>query len=293
MKKLNLLGIDFEDWYHPELIKKHHNQESFEPLIVNAIDKIIDWLRKNDTYATFFVVGELLEFKPELLDQILEGGHEIAFHTMNHIRLDEPNYKEIFSDDLKRFSELTNKKSKGFRAPSFSLSKSTSWAIDILESHGYVYDSSIVPVQTRLYGIKNAQITPYMISSSLPEKNDPSGKLMEFPILTTNFLTKQIPAGGGFYLRALPQRILSSAIKNINKIDNPATFYIHSWELLPELMPKVSLPFIDRFITYYNINKAPEKMTKIIKEFEFTSFERFISKNKNDSKKYNNSKDFC
>ena len=293
VRKLNLLGIDFEDWYHPELIRKYHNRESFEPLIVNAIDKIIDWLRKNDTYATFFVVGELLEFKPELLDQILEGGHEIAFHTMNHIRLDEPNYKEIFSDDLKRFSELTNKKSKGFRAPSFSLSKSTSWAIDILESHGYVYDSSIVPVQTRLYGIKNAQITPYMISSSLPEKNDPSGKLMEFPILTTNFLTKQIPAGGGFYLRALPQRILSSAIKNINKIDNPATFYIHSWELLPELMPKVSLPFIDRFITYYNINKAPEKMTKIIKEFEFTSFERFISKNKNDSKKYNNSKDFC
>ena len=293
VRKLNLLGIDFEDWYHPELIKKYHNRESFEPMIVNAIDKIIDWLRKNDTYATFFVVGELLEFKPELLDQILEGGHEIAFHTMNHIRLDEPNYKEIFSDDLKRFSELTNKKSKGFRAPSFSLSKSTSWAIDILESHGYVYDSSIVPVQTRLYGIKNAQITPYMISSSLPEKNDPSGKLMEFPILTTNFLTKQIPAGGGFYLRALPQRILSSAIKNINKIDNPATFYIHSWELLPELMPKVSLPFIDRFITYYNINKAPEKMTKIIKEFEFTSFERFISKNKNDSKKYNNSKDFC
>ena len=290
---MNLLGIDFEDWYHPELIKKYHNQEYFEPLIVNGIDKILEWLRKNDTYATFFVVGELLEFKPELLDQILEGGHEIAFHTMNHIRLDEPNYKEIFSDDLKRFSELTNKKSKGFRAPSFSLSKSTSWAIDILESHGYVYDSSIVPVQTRLYGIKNAQITPYMISSSLPEKNDPSGKLMEFPILTTNFLTKQIPAGGGFYLRALPQRILSSAIKNINKIDNPATFYIHSWELLPELMPKVSLPFIDRFITYYNINKAPEKMTKIIKEFEFTSFERFISKNKNDSKKYNNSKDFC
>ena len=293
VRKLNLLGIDFEDWYHPELIRKHQKQKSPEPIIVNGIDKILDWLRKNDTYATFFVVGELLEFKPELLDKILENGHEIAFHTMNHNRLDEPNYKEIFSDDLKRFSELTNKKSKGFRAPSFSLSKSTSWAIDILESHGYVYDSSIVPVQTRLYGIKNAQITPYMISSSLPEKNDPSGKLMEFPILTTNFLTKQIPAGGGFYLRALPQRILSSAIKNINKIDNPATFYIHSWELLPELMPKVSLPFIDRFITYYNINKAPEKMTKIIKEFEFTSFERFISKNKNDSKKYNNSKDFC
>ena len=174
---MNLLGIDFDDWYHPELIRKHQKQKSPQPKIVNGIDKILDWLRKNETYATFFVVGELLEFQPELLDKILEGGHEIAFHTMYHTRLDESNYKENFSDELKRFSELTNKKSKGFRAPSFSFSKSTSWAIDILESHDYVYDSSVVPVKTRLYGIENAQTTPYMISSTSPEKNDPSGKL--------------------------------------------------------------------------------------------------------------------
>jgi len=289
-EKLNLLGIDFEDWYHPELIQKSQKQISSKPLIVNGIDKIIEWLRKNDTYATFFVVGELLEFKPELLDKILQSGNEIGFHTMQHTRLDESNYKEIFSDDLKRFSKLTNKKSKGFRAPSFSISKNTSWAIDILESHGYIYDSSVVPVKTRLYGIENASTSPYLISSKSLEKNDPSGKLIEFPLLTTNFLTKHIPAGGGFYLRALPLRIIRSAIKSINKINNPATFYIHSWELLPELMPRVSLPLVDRFITYYNLNKAPEKMTKIINDFEFTSFERYISKN--NSNKYNNSKEF-
>lgn len=285
---MNLLGIDFEEWYHPELIKKHHKEKSPQPLIINGINKILDWLRKNDTYATFFVVGELLEFKPELLDLILDGGHEIGFHTMYHTRLDEPEYKEKFSDDLKRFSELSNKKSKGFRAPSFSLSKSTSWAIDTLLSHGYVYDSSVVPVKTKLYGIKNAQTTPYMISRKSPEKNDPFGKLIEFPLLTTNFLTKQIPAGGGFYLRVLPLKIIRSAIKSMNLINNPATFYIHSWELTPEFMPKVSLPLIDNFITYYNIEKAPKKMDKIIKEFEFTSFERFISKNKINSNKYNN-----
>ena len=286
---MNLLGIDFEDWYHPELIRKHQKQKSPQPKIVNGIDKILDWLQKNETYATFFVVGELLEFKPELLDKILDGGHEIAFHTMYHTRLDEPNYRENFSDELKRFSELTNKKSKGFRAPSFSFSKSTSWAIDILESHDYVYDSSVVPVKTRLYGIENAQTTPYMISSASPEKNDPSGKLIEFPLLTTNFFTKQIPAAGGFYLRVLPLRIIRSAIKSYNKLKNPATFYIHSWELTPELMPKVPLSLVDNFITYYNIKKAPEKITKIIKEFEFTSFERYISKNKTSLNKYNNS----
>ena len=284
---MNLLGIDFEDWYHPELIKKHQTQKSPQPVIVNGIDKILDWLRKNETYATFFMVGELLELKPELLDKILSGGHEIAFHTMYHTRLDEPSYKENFSKDLKQFSELTNKKSKGFRAPSFSLSKNTSWAIDILLSHGYIYDSSVVPVKTRLYGIKNAQKTPYMTSSASPERNDPHGKLIEFPLLTTNFISKQIPAGGGFYLRILPLKTIYSAIKSVNKNNDPATFYIHSWELVPELMPKVSLPLIDNFITYHNIKKAPEKMTKILNNFEFTSFERYISKNNINSSKYN------
>ena len=289
---MNLLGIDFEDWYHPELIKKHQTQEYCEPIIVNAIDKIIDWLRKNDTYATFFVVGELLEFKPELLDKIYENGHEIGFHTMFHNRLDEPNYKDLFSDELTKFSELTNKKSKGFRAPSFSLSASTSWAIDILISHGYLYDTSVVPAKTRLYGIENAQQTPYLISHKSLEKNDISGKLLEFPLLTTNFLSKQIPAGGGFYLRALPLTIIRSAIESINKINNPGTFYIHSWELAPELMPKISLPFIDNFITFYNIKKALDKMTKLIQEFEFTSFERYISDNKNNLNKFNKPQEF-
>ena len=291
-RKLNLLGIDFEDWYHPELIKKYHRLETYEPIVVNAIDKIIDWLHQNDTYATFFVVGELLEFKPELLDKIIDNGHEIGFHSMSHTRLDAPNYKEIFSTELKKFSDLTNNKSKGFRAPSFSLSQSTSWAIDILESHGYTYDSSIVPAKTRLYGVENAQKTPYFISSESLEKNSSSAKLLEFPLLTTQFLTKQIPAGGGFFLRTLPLGITRSAIQSINKINQPATFYIHSWELAPELMPKISLPFIDNFITFYNIKKALQKMTKLIKEFPFTSFNRYIQENKNNLNKYNKPKEF-
>ena len=94
MNKLNLLGIDFEDWYHPELIQRHIKTKKNNPTVINGIDKILDWLRKNETYATFFMVGELLELKPELMDKILEGGHEIAFHTMHHTRLDTPNFKE-------------------------------------------------------------------------------------------------------------------------------------------------------------------------------------------------------
>ena len=110
--------------------------------------------------------------------------------------------------------------------------------------------------------------------------------------MTTQFLTKQIPAGGGFFLRTLPLGITRSAIQSINKINQPATFYIHSWELAPELMPKISLPLVDNFITFYNIKKALGKMTKLIQEFQFTSFERYISDNQTNLNKYNKPKEF-
>ena len=107
-----ILGIDFEDWFHPELIQKHNTTNKNEPKVVEGIDKIIELLRKNETKATFFVVGELLEYKPELLDKILENEHEIAYHTINHTRIDDPNFKENFLQEINSFSKLTNKKSK-------------------------------------------------------------------------------------------------------------------------------------------------------------------------------------
>ena len=147
---MNILGIDFEDWFHPELIQKYISKENNEPRVVEGINKIIELLRKNETKATFFVVGELLEFKPELLDIILENEHEIAFHTMKHTRIDLPNRREQFQDEIKQFDKLTGGRSKGFRAPSFSLNTTSSWLIDVLEENDYVYDSSVVPAKTSL-----------------------------------------------------------------------------------------------------------------------------------------------
>jgi len=275
---LNLLGIDFEDWFHPELIQKNLGTTKKNPTVINGIDKILDWLRKNDTYATFFMVGELLEQKPELLDKILDGGHEIGFHTMTHSRLDSINFEENFENELIQFNKLTSGKSKGFRAPSFSLNSKTSWAIDTLAKNHYTYDSSIVPAKTKLYGVPNAEKKPYMISSKSIDKNDPDGKITEFPLLTTKIFGKTIPAGGGFYIRTLPLFLIKKAIKEQNNNSIPATFYIHSWELTPEYMPKISLSFFDNFITYHNLKKTMNKMDEIIKTFDFTSFNRFKNK---------------
>ena len=273
---MNLLGIDFEDWYHPELIQRHITEKNNKPTVVQGIDKILEWLRKNDTFATFFMVGELLELKPELLDKILDNGHEIAFHTMYHTRLDTPNFKERFAEEIKKFAELTKGKSRGFRAPTFSLNKSSAWLIDVLTDNNYIYDSSVVPVKTNMYGIPNAETKPYKITSKSLEKNDPNGKILEFPLLVTKFLGKKIPAAGGFYLRTLPMRVIKNAIQNYEKNDIPACFYVHSWELTPEFMPRLQLPIKDSFITYHNLEKTLERMTEILSNFQFTSFNRFI-----------------
>jgi len=272
----NLLGIDFEDWFHPELIKKYLKDEKLEPKVIDGIEKILELLRKNETHATFFVVGDLLELRPELLDKILENDHEIGFHTMHHTRLHDFISKENFSDELKRFSKLTDNKSKGFRAPTFSLDSSTSWIIDVLIENNYTYDSSIVPAKSSMYGHPNAPEIPYNISSNSIENPDTNGNLMEYPLLVTKFLGKKIPAGGGFYLRTLPMKVIKNAITNYEKKEIPATFYIHSWELTPELMPRIKLSKKDSFITYHNIEKAYEKMDEILGEFEFTSFSKYI-----------------
>jgi len=276
---LNIIGIDFEDWYHPELVKRNIKDEKHEPSVLNGIDKILDLLRKHDTFATFFVVGELLEFQPEIFDKIIDNEHEIGFHTMYHDRLDSAGFEEKFSDEIKKFAELTKHKSQGFRAPTFSLNQSSSWAIDVLAENNYVYDSSIIPAKSNMYGSPNAEHSPYRISSKCIEKNDSSGKLIEFPLLTTRFLGKKIPAAGGFYLRSLPTKVIKNAIKNYEKERMPATFYIHSWELTPEFMPRLDLPLKDKFVTYHNLGKAYSRMSELLKHFEFTSFDRYIAEN--------------
>ena len=276
---MNLLGIDFEEWFHPELIQKVLENEKKTFQVVKGIDKILELLRKHDTYATFFMVGEILEKFPDILDKILENGHEIGFHTMYHSRLDSDNFQEKFSKELDNFAILTNNKSKGFRAPTFSLNEKSSWAIDTLEQHGYVYDSSIVPAKTNLYGTPNAPKKPYKITSNSLDSDNPKGKIIEFPLMTTKFLGKTVPVGGGFYLRTLPFSTTKKALRTYDEAKIPGVFYIHSWELTPEFMPKIKLSVKNNFITYHNLDKVVDRMDYLLSNFQFTSFERYLKNN--------------
>ena len=275
---MNLLGIDFEDWYHPQLVAPFVSEKQKIPTMFKGLDKILDLLRKNDSKATFFLVGEILKDNPEIFDKILSEGHEIGFHTMKHSRLDSPNFRPIFKQELEEFKKLTSGKSIGFRAPTFSLNETSSWAIDELVNGGYKYDSSVIPAKTSMYGLPSAEKSPYRITASSLDKNDSHGVLIEFPLLVTKFLGKTLPAAGGFYLRSLPLKIIKNAIKSYQQKEIPASFYIHSWELTPEYMPKIKLPRKNHFITFHNIEKTFSKMNDLLQEFEFTTFKSYLPK---------------
>ena len=275
---MNLLGIDFEDWYHPQLVESFVPQDKRIPTMYKGLDKILELLRKYDIKATFFLVGELLISNPEILDKILAEQHEIGFHTMKHTRLDSPNFKPIFKEEIKEFNKMTSGKSIGFRAPTFSINEKSSWVFDELADNNYKYDSSVIPAKTSLYGIPGAQKSPYKITSKSLDKNDEKGTLIEFPLLVTKFLGKTIPTAGGFYLRSLPLKIIKNAIRSYEKNEMPASFYIHSWELTPEYIPKIKLPIKNQFITFHKIKKTFSKMEELFNEFEFTSFNSFFKK---------------
>ena len=277
-KSLNLLGIDFEEWFHPELIQRVLTNEEKNFKIIHGLDKILDFLHKHETYATFFMVGEIVKKFPDILDKILDDGHEIGFHTMFHSRLDSKGFQEKFSKELEEFKVLTNDKSKGFRAPTFSLNDNSSWAIDLLEEYDYHYDSSIVPAKSSMYGNPSAPKSPYKISSTSLYHENTISKITEFPLMITKFLGKTIPAGGGFYLRTLPFKTTKNALVNYEKEGIPGVFYIHSWELTPEYMPKIKLPRKDSFITYHNLDKVMDRMNTLLSTFHFTSFERYLQK---------------
>lgn len=274
---MNLIGIDFEDWYHPQFVQPFVKNLKHEPKMFHGLEKIIELLKKNNTTATFFVVGELLEQNPEILDLILDNEHEIAFHTMNHSNLNDLT-KEKFLDELNLFEKITEGKSRGFRAPTFSINSDTSWAIDALQEKNYRYDSSIVPVKTDLYGFSNCQKSPFKISSSSLTKGDSTGKLIEFPLCIGKFLGKTYPAAGGFYLRFLPLKVSLNAIRHYEEQNIPATIYIHSWELTPEFFPDIELPFKEKFVTFHNIKNTYSRIEKILQNFRFSSFKDYLDK---------------
>lgn len=175
----NILTVDLEEWYHPEYVKERAPDDKQERIQV-SLKTTLRLLNRLNVSATFFIVGDLAEKNPEIIENVRNDNHEIAFHGFNHEPLWNFN-AETLRAEIERFNFITGEKCAGFRAPSFSLNNQTKWALKVLDDCGYRYDSSLFPAKTPLYGVWNAPITPYKPSFENITEKDERTRLWEFP----------------------------------------------------------------------------------------------------------------
>lgn len=264
----NILTIDLEEWYHPEYVRRLAPVDGKERAS-ESVSQTLHLLDECASTATFFVVGEIAEKHPELIEKIIENGHEVAFHGYHHKPLWEIDASRLRLE-IEKFNSLVNRQCIGFRAPSFSLKNETRWALKVLEEMGFLYDSSVFPSKTPLYGLPQAPTKPYKPSDKDITVEDKNGKLWEFPVLVYPLVGANLPMGGGFFLRLFPAYILKKTIKRMNRFGFPAVIYIHSWEL-DKRTPRLKLGPYASFVTYYNIQETRKKLKRLLSSFHFKS----------------------
>lgn len=269
----NVLTIDLEEWYHPEYVKKKTLPYK-EERIQHTLKATLNLLDRHNLKATFFVVGELAEKHPEIVKNIRENDHEIAFHGYFH----EPLWNldaTTLQDEITKFNSLIGEKCAGFRAPSFSLNNKTKWALKVLETCGCQYDSSIFPTKTPLYGVWNAPTTPYKPSYNNVAKRDENAKLWEFPLLVYKLKGIRVPVAGGFYMRFFSVNLIAKAIRKLNQQGVPAVIFFHNWELDPET-PRLKLGLYRYFVTYHKLKETRKKLERVLSKFPFTSIKNYM-----------------
>ena len=213
MSKLLTFTLDLEDHRPDERCAKRYPEMT---------DKILAFLDERDIKATVFTLGLLAEKDPALIKRIHDGGHEIAHHSYAHMTLDRMS-AEAFREDARRAKDIlegiTGVVIKGYRAPVFSLTRKSLWAVDILKELGFEYSSSVLPAANPLHGLSGAPSAPFKWSNGL----------IEIPAPVAQIGPMVMPYLGGFYFRYLPMRIVKKQIENAN--DNAALWtYLHPYD---------------------------------------------------------------
>jgi len=299
----NILTIDVEDYFQVHAfstIVKPDDWEMYECRVEKNTTKILDILDKEKIKATFFILGWIAERYPNLIKKIYQESHEIASHGYEHQVIYNQTPAE-FRKDIKKskqlLEDLIGEEVIGYRAPTYSVTEKTLWALTILFEEGYRYDSSVFPIHHDYYGIPWAPRFPFIwdLTSSKPKikqiisinnqynklkklsKPNNSMEIIEFPISTINLVGYKFPIAGGGYFRLLPYWITKWGLKKINKKDKqPFIFYFHPWELDPG-QPKIqNASKFSRFRHYNNIEKGEKRFKQLLADFELNPLKEIL-----------------
>jgi len=263
----NYLTVDVEDYFQVsafENIVGKDKWEHYPPRVEENTKRILNLFDSYNVKATFFILGCIAEKFPALVREIDARGHEIGCHSYYH-RLVYDLTPDEFREDTRKtkdlLEQLTGRKVLGYRAPSYTITKRSLWALDILEELGFAYDSSIFPIYHDRYGLPGAPRFEYKL---------PDHDLTEYPISTSIIMGRKIPVAGGGYFRLFPYWFMRMALKKINvREQRPFIFYFHPWEIDPgQPRMKNSSP-LSKFRHYLNLSKTTDRLRCLLEDFSF------------------------
>jgi polysaccharide deacetylase family protein (PEP-CTERM system associated) len=265
---LNAMTVDVEDYFHVSAfagVVSPSEWASFESRVCRNTERLLDLLEHAAVPATFFVLGWVAERFPNLVKRIHRAGHELASHSYDH-GLVYDKTPEAFRDDLRRakaaLEDAAGVSVTGYRAPSYSVTERSLWALDVLVSEGYTYDSSIYPIRHDRYGIPSWPRHIHWVERA-------AGGLWELPGSTVQHLGMNLPMGGGGYFRLLPYGWTSLGIRRLNEREcRPAVFYLHPWEIDPD-QPRLNAGVLSRFRHYRNLDQTEARLRRLLAEFRF------------------------
>ena len=277
---INAMTIDVEEYFHASVfngVVERGDWSGLESRVCASTDRLLEVLDGANVKASFFVLGHVADRYPHQVRKLAAHGHEIASHGYWH-ELIYTQTPEAFREDVRRakgvLESLAGVEVQGFRAPSYSITKRSLWALDVLAEEGYRYDASIFPVHHDRYGIPNAPRHPHVIECS-------GRTILEAPPSTVRIGSVNLPMAGGGYFRLLPYAWTRWGISRLNRVERkPAIFYVHPWEVDPG-QPRLPLSALNRVRHYRNLSKTEGRLRRLVKDFRFAPLSTVLANRPN------------
>lgn len=125
---------------------------------VIGVERILRLLDRTGIPGTFFITGHTADTYPDSVKAIAAAGHEIGHHGYLHenpVALSPEEERDVLERGLAALDRAAGVRPVGYRSPSWDTSPVT---IDLLQSFGFRYDSSLMGNDFSLYWARTGDV---------------------------------------------------------------------------------------------------------------------------------------